>query len=280
MLTNEKKNDLLNFAADIRTGCIRTIASVGVGHVGGSLSICDLLACLYGGQMQADPSNPQWEGRDRIVLSKGHAGPAMYAALANKGFFPMEELDTLNQPPTNLPSHTDRKRTKGVDMTTGSLGQGISTAAGIALALKLQNKKKYTFAVLGDGECEEGQVWEAAAFAAKRHLSRLIAFVDFNGKQIDGTTEFVGGQVNFGEKFAAFGWKVIECADGNDVEQVWEAIDEAKKNAEGEIPTVIILHTVKGKGWSYAENLDNNHNFKVNKEQYEQAAAEFAAQKV
>ena len=280
MLTNEKKNELLNFAADIRTGCIRTIASVGVGHVGGSLSICDLLACLYGGQMQIDPSNPRWDGRDRFVLSKGHAGPAMYAALAYKGYFPMEELDTLNQPPTNLPSHTDRKRTKGVDMTTGSLGQGISTAAGMALALKLQGKKNYTFAVLGDGECEEGQVWEAAAFAAKRNLSRLIAFVDYNGKQIDGTTEFVGGPVNFAEKFRAFGWAVLECPDGNDVEQIWNAIDEAKKNAEGSVPTAVILHTVKGKGWSYAETLDNNHNFKVNQEQYEQAAAEFAAQKV
>lgn len=277
MMTSEQKRELTGFASDIRINCINMISKIGIGHVGGCLSIADVLACLYGGAMKINPARPTWENRDRFVLSKGHAGPAMYAALALKGYFPMEMLDTLNQPPTNLPSHTDMNRTPGVDMTTGSLGQGISSAVGIALACKLKKQENYTYVIIGDGESQEGQVWEAAIFAGAKGLSHLIAFVDYNGKQIDGTVEQVGGIANFAQKFEACSWNVIDVADGNDVEQVWQAIEQAKK--EPAKPTAIILHTIKGKGWRYAEELENNHNFKVNAEQAAQACAEFELQK-
>ena len=277
MITSEQRKELTRFSADIRTECINMISKIGVGHVGGSLSIADVLACLYGGAMKIDPKNPRWEERDRFVLSKGHAGPAMYAALALKGYFPMSMLDTLNLPPTNLPSHTDMNRTPGVDMTTGSLGQGISTAAGIALGCKLKRQDNHTFVIIGDGESQEGQVWEAAMFAGAKQLNRLIAFVDYNGKQIDGTVEQVGGAPNFIEKFESCNWNTIDVADGNDVGQIWDAIERAK--TEQVKPTAIILHTVKGKGWTYAEEMENNHNFKVNAQQAAEACAEFARQK-
>ena len=278
MLTREKEQELLSLAAGIRTQIVHMISKAGAGHVGGSLSIADLMACLYGGQMDDDPSNPRWENRDRIVLSKGHAGPAMYAALALKEFFPIGMLDSLNQPATSLPSHTDRRRTPGVDMTTGSLGQGASTAAGIALALKKSGKPQYTYLILGDGECQEGQVWEAVEFAAAQKLERLIAFVDNNGKQVDGPLQMAMGDVpGFGERFRAFGWRTIEVEDGNDVRQIWEAIDAAKNGAENK-PTVIVLHTVKGKGWSYTEGMENCHSISVSSEQAAEAAKEFAMQ--
>lgn len=277
MITSEQRKELTRFSADIRIECINMISKIGVGHVGGSLSIADVLACLYGGAMKVDPKNPKWEERDRFVLSKGHAGPAMYAALALKGYFPMGMLDTLNLPPTNLPSHTDMNRTPGVDMTTGSLGQGFSSAAGIALGCKLKHQDNYTFVIIGDGESQEGQVWEAAMFAGAKQLNRLIAFVDYNGKQIDGTVEQVGGAPNFIKKFESYNWNAIDVADGNDVGQIWDAIEQAK--AEQVKPTAIILHTVKGKGWTYAEEMDNNHNFKVNAQQAAEACAQFMRQK-
>jgi len=276
MLTDIKKKELVGFAVDIRIECIKMISKIGIGHVGGALSIADLLSCLYNGGMKIDPQNPKWEDRDRLVLSKGHAGPAMYAALALKGYFPMEMLDTLNQPPTNLPSHTDMNRTPGVDMTTGSLGQGFSSAVGIALACRMSNRSNYTYVIIGDGEAQEGQIWEAAMFAGAKHFNHLIAFVDYNGKQIDGTVDQIGGEPNFMGKFHSFHWNVIDVADGNNVGQVWEAIETAK--TEQVKPTAIILHTVKGKGWTYAEEMDNNHNFKVNAEQAAEACAEFARQ--
>lgn len=279
MLTKEKKTELTNFAADIRIQTINMISKIGVGHVGGSLSIADAFACLYGGILNVDPKNPRWEDRDRMVLSKGHAGPAMYSALGLRGYFPLEMLNTLNQPPTNLPSHTDMNRTPGVDMTTGSLGQGISSATGMALAAKLKKKGHYVYCIVGDGECEEGQVWEAAWFAASRKLDHLIVMVDDNEKQLDARVDVeMGENPAFGKKFEAFGWNVIECADGNDVEQVWNALIQAKE-ASG-APSAIILHTRKGKGWSYAENLENNHNFKVSAEQAAEAEKEFQAQKI
>ena len=277
MLSAEKEAELLRFAADIRTECINMISKIGVGHVGGSLSVADALACLYGGILQIDPENPRWPGRDRVVMSKGHAGPAMYAALALKGYFPMEMLNTLNQPPTNLPSHTDMNRTPGVDMTTGSLGQGISTALGMALGGRMAGRENYVYCILGDGECEEGQVWEAAMFASAKKVNRLIALVDQNGRQLDSTLEEIIGSPRFGEKFAAFGWNVLEVEEGNNVRQVWNALEEAKK--ESIRPTALILHTRKGKGWSYAENLENNHNFKVDAQQAAMAAKEFERQK-
>lgn len=278
-MNQEKKSELLSFAADIRTQIVCMIAGVGSGHVGGSLSIADLMACLYGGQMRIDPAAPRMEDRDRIILSKGHAGPAIYAALALRGYFPAEMLDTLNQPPTNLPSHTDRNRTPGVDMTTGSLGQGASTAVGIALAQKMQGRDNYTYLILGDGECQEGQVWEAAMFSSARKLNRLIAFLDFNGKQLDcQVEETMGAAPAYAEKFAAFGWNVIDVAEGNDVESIWNAIDAAKRNSTA-LPTVIVLHTIKGKGWSEAERQESCHSMSVSDEQTQQAALEFAQQR-
>lgn len=279
MLTPEKIRDIKNFAQDIRIGVVRMICPVKSGHVGGSLSIADLMACLYGGIMNVNPENPKWDGRDRIVLSKGHAGPAMYAALAHRGFFPMEWLDTLNQPPTNLPSHTDMNRTPGVDMTTGSLGQGASTAAGIALAGKLAGKEYYTYLVLGDGECEEGQVWEAAEFAAVQKLSHLIAFLDSNKKQLDSTIERMIGNPQFEAKFSAFGWNTITVEDGNDIEQIWKSIEKAKV-INNDKPTIIVLNTIKGKGWKEAEEAETCHSFGVSPEQLEEAVAEMQAAKV
>lgn len=277
MLTTEKETELIQFAADIRFECVNMISKIGVGHVGGSLSVVDVLACLYGGILRIDPQNPKWLDRDRVVMSKGHAGPSMYAALALKGYFPMEMLNTLNQPPTNLPSHTDMNRTPGVDMTTGSLGQGISTALGMALGSRMAGRENYVYCILGDGECEEGQVWEAAMFASAKKVNRLIVLVDQNGRQLDSTLEEIIGLPRFGEKFAAFGWNVMDVEDGNDVRQVWEALEKAKE--ERKRPTALILHTRKGKGWSYAENLENNHNFKVDAQQAAMAAEEFEKEK-
>ena len=278
MLEKGKIKELQIFAQDIRINIMRLIAGVGSGHLGGSLSIADLMACLYGGIMKIDPANPKWDGRDRIVMSKGHAGPAMYAALALKGFFPEEWLDTMNQPPTNLPSHTDMNRTPGVDMTTGSLGQGASAANGIALAGKLSGKPYFTYLILGDGECQEGQVWEAAQFASAKKLDHLIAFLDYNGKQLDTTVQEIGGEPNFEEKFRAFNWNVISVEDGNDVEQIWAAWEHAKEMDNG-FPTCIILYTVKGKGWKEAEEMEYNHSIPVTAAQREAASAEMEAAK-
>jgi len=277
MTTAEEKR-LKNFAVDIRIQCINEISKVGVGHVGGCLSIVDTLACLYGGIMRIDPKNPGWDNRDRFILSKGHAGPALYAALALRGYFPMDMLNTLNQPPTNLPSHADKNRTPGVDMTTGSLGQGFSSAAGMALAGKLKGENHWIYTLLGDGECQEGQVWETAMFSVQKKLSKLIALIDCNGKQLDGTIERVGGNLNYAAIFAAFGWHVIEVANGHDVKEIWTAIQAAKERDDR--PSVLILHTVKGKGWGYAERLENNHNFTVSPQQAAEAAAEFEQQRV
>jgi len=279
VLSEVKEKELKNYAQDIRIQTVSMISRVGSGHVGGSLSIADLMASLYGGLMKFDPKNPKWDDRDRIVMSKGHAGPAMYAALAMKGFFPMEWLDTLNQPPTNLPSHTDMNRTPGVDMTTGSLGQGASTAAGIALAGKLSGKTYYTFLLLGDGECEEGQVWEAAEFAGVNGLERLVAFVDSNGKQLDGIVEEIAGKPNFEEKFIAFGWNALTVENGNEVRQIWNAVEKAKSIQNGR-PTCIVLNTVKGKGWKEAERAESCHSFAVPREKLADVVAEMEAGKV
>lgn len=271
MITTEKEKELKRFAADIRIGCMKQFGALGIGHVGGSMSICDLMACLYGEVMRIDPKNPRWEQRDRFIMSKGHAGPAMYAALALKGYFDPEELVTLNKPGTNLPSHTDRNRTPGVDMTTGSLGQGFSSGLGIALGCKLKKLDNYVYILLGDGECQEGQVWECAMFAPAKKLTNVITFIDYNKLQIDGTVEEVSGVNDFGGKFREFGWQVLDVADGNDVVQIMEAIEQAKE--EKEHPAVIILNTKKGKGCFFAEDVFN-HNVAVTKEQAEQAIAQ------
>ena len=214
--------------------------------------------------------------RDVIVISKGHAGPAMYATLALKGYFDLDVLDTLNQNGTILPSHTDRLKTPGVDMTTGSLGQGASLAAGAALADKLDGKKNYTYLILGDGELDEGQVWESVLFAAQRKLNHLITFVDANGKQLDGTTDEVCALGNIGAKFASFGYHTIDVADGNDTQQIYDAILAAKQ--EQTRPVAVILHTVKGAGVQLYASMKNCHSPKVSAADYAAALADLEEQ--
>lgn len=269
---NKKEMDLL--AIQIRKNILRTIASKGNGHVGGSLSIADTLAVLYGCVMNVDPSNPKKEDRDVIVISKGHSGPAMYAALAAKGYFEEDVLDTLNKNNTILPSHTDRLKTPGVDMTTGSLGQGASLAAGAAFADKLDGKTNYTYLVVGDGELNEGQVWEAALFVAHNKLSNLITFVDANGKQLDGTTDEVCCLGSIEKKFESFGYNVISVENGNDTQQIYEAI--VKAQTEKALPSVIVLHTVKGAGVKKYAEMENCHSTAVTKEDLEAFCREVA----
>jgi transketolase len=264
MLDQQQIKEFNRLAAKIRVETIREIANVGMGHIGGSLSMADILAVLYGGVMKIDPAKPNWEERDWLVVSKGHTGPAVYAALALKGYFPMEELNTLNRPGTNLPSHCDRNKTIGIDMTTGSLGQGASSALGIALGNRIDGKDNYTYLILGDGECDEGQVWEAALFAAQQRLSHLITFIDYNRQQSDGYSRDICELGDLAQKFADFGW-FTQSVDGHDVAQIYEAIVKAKEqNAQ---PSLIVLNTVKGKGCGFAEGKANNHSIPITKEQ-------------
>lgn len=238
-------------ATEIRRQVISMLGKSKSGHPGGSLSCADLIAVLYFDEMKIDPKNPQWEDRDRFVMSKGHACPALYAALALKGYFPMKELDTLREIGSILQGHPYSRKTPGVDVSTGSLGQGLSIANGIALGARLDGKEYYTYCLMGDGEIEEGQVWEAAMSASHYKLDHVVAFVDYNHLQIDGTIEDVIGNVNIAGKFEAFGWNVI-TADGHDVEAIIDAIAKAKGCKA--LPSVIILNTVKGKGISFMEN--------------------------
>ena len=267
----EKMQELRVFAQEIRLETLKTIGSLGFGHVGGSMSIIDALAVLYGDVMKVDPKNPRWEDRDWCVLSKGHAGPAMDATLGLKGFYPLENAYTLNQPHTNFPSHTDRIKTAGVDLTTGSLGQGMSTATGAALGNKIDGRDNHVFVFVGDGEADEGQVWEAAQFAVHYKLDNLVCFVDDNKYQLDGSCETVMKHANgIGAKFAAFGWNVVECADGNDVEQIYDAVQAAY--ATKDVPTCIVLNTVKGKGATFADGT-GAHSSQPSKEQWDEAIA-------
>ena len=264
--------ELKKFAVDIRKETIKCIGHLGVGHVGGALSIVDLLAVLYGGVMNVDPQNPGKKDRDMLVVSKGHAGPAVYATLGLKGYFPMEMLKTLNQPGTNLPSHCDMNRTPGVDMTTGSLGQGASSAMGICAGNRMLGLDNYTYLILGDGEIEEGQVWEAAMFAAAKKLSKMIAFVDYNKCQIDDYVDNMCCLHDICAKFESFGWYAQNVEDGNDVEQILAAIEKAK--AQGEKPSVIVLNTIKGKGFSKIEGALTSHNMPFDAATVEAALAE------
>lgn len=251
------------FAVDIREQLLRAIASKGSGHVGGSLSITDTLAVLYGAVMNVDPHAPQKTDRDYIVLSKGHCGPALYATLALEGYFPLETLETLNQNNTILPSHTDRLKTPGIDLTTGSLGQGASLAAGAALSDKLSGRGNYTYLILGDGELDEGQVWEFALFTAHHHLCNLVTLIDANGKQLDGTTDQICRLGSIEEKFAAFGFHVISVKNGNDTEQIYRALLEARNPREQ--PSAIVLHTVKGAGVRHFSEMANCHSVPVSR---------------
>ena len=269
------KKQLAVAAAKIRLGIIEGTYNAKSGHPGGSLSIAELLSYLYFKEMNIDPADPKKDDRDRFVLSKGHAAPALYAALANRGYFPVEDLKTLRKSDSYLQGHPNMNHVPGVDMSTGSLGQGISAAAGFALASKLQGDKFRVYAVLGDGEIEEGQVWEAAMFAAAKHLNTLTVFVDNNNLQIDGTLEEVNSPYPIPEKFAAFGFNVIEI-DGHDFDQIEAAVNAAKACADK--PTAVIMKTVKGKGVSYMENAVNWHGAAPKGEQYDQAMEELRAQ--
>ena len=252
----EKNKAVRVFAEEIRVETLKEFAALGFGHVGGSMSVIEALAVLYGKEMRIDPKNPQWPERDRLVMSKGHAGPALYATLALKGYFPLEVLKTLNQGGTILPSHCDRLKTPGVDMTTGSLGQGISLACGLAMGNRMQGRDSYTYLVLGDGECNEGQVWEGAMFAAHFKLNHLIAFVDLNKQQLDGTTDDVMSMGDMVAKFESFGW-LTKKVNGHNVDEIIQAIAAGK--AQTEKPVMIILDTIKGNGCELALQRFPNH---------------------
>lgn len=267
--------DLKELCKDIRCDIMSSIGHLGNGHIGGCLSVVELLAVLYFEEMNIDPAAPKMAGRDRLVCSKGHAGPAVYATLANRGFFGKEELLTLNQGGTNLPSHCDMNRTTGVDMTTGSLGQGFSCAVGAALGAKLERDGARVFAIIGDGESQEGQIWEAAMFAAAKKLDNLIGFTDYNKLQIDGSVAEVNDIAPLADKWAAFGWNVIDVKDGNDVQQVSQAVQQAKANLGSGRPTMVILNTVKGCGVSFIVDMGaGNHNTNLTEEDARRAIAE------
>lgn len=258
-------------ACKIRLGVIEGVYHGKSGHPGGSLSISDVLAYLYFKEMNIDPANPKWPERDRLVLSKGHTAPGLYSALANRGYFPVEQLSTLRHIDSFLQGHPDMKGTPGVDMSSGSLGQGISVATGMALSGKISSDSYRVYTILGDGELEEGQVWEAAMFASHKKLDNLCAVIDFNNLQIDGSLDEVNSPCPIDEKFKAFGWNVI-VIDGHDFDQIEDAFQKARA-AKGQ-PTAIIMHTTKGKGVSFMENKASWHGAAPNDEQYAQAMAE------
>ncbi len=263
------------FATQIRIETVKEIGKRGFGHLGGALSIVDVLAVLYDRVMNYKAEDPKWADRDIMVCSKGHAGPAIYATLALKGFFPMEQLQTLNQPGTKLPSHCDRNLTTGIDMTTGSLGQGTSAAVGMALAQKMDGKTSRTYLFVGDGECDEGQVWESFLFAHQHKLDNLIAFIDDNGKQLDGYTKDVMDLGDIEKKAASFGWHAL-TVDGHDIEAICQAI-ETCQNVKG-VPSCIVLKTVKGKGVKDLEDMLLNHHITVDDAFVEKALAELTTQ--
>ena len=268
------KQSLQIFATKARMGVLEGVYNAKAGHPGGSLSICDVLSYLYNVEMHVDPKNPKDPGRDRLVLSKGHAAPALYATLALKGYFPVEDLKTLRKSDSYLQGHPNMDKVPGIDMSTGSLGQGISVAVGMALGGKLDKADYRVYAILGDGEIEEGQVWEAAMLAGNKGLDNLVAIVDNNNLQIDGTMEEVNSPYPIPEKFRAFNWNTVEI-DGHDFDQIEDAFAKAKQ-CKGK-PTAIIMKTIKGKGVSFMENAVGWHGSAPNTEQYEQAMEELKA---
>lgn len=270
-----EKRNLQKVATRIRLGVIEGTYNAKSGHPGGSLSIADTLAYLYWKEMNIDPKNPKMEGRDRLVLSKGHTAPALYAALAERGYFPVEELKTLRHIGSMLQGHPNMNDTPGVEMSTGSLGQGISAACGMALAAKVKGEDSRVYTILGDGEIEEGQVWEASMFAAHYALDNLCVIVDNNGLQIDGNIKDVMSPYPIDEKFAAFGFHVINI-DGHDFDQIEAALNEAR-TVKGK-PTAIIAKTTKGKGVSFMENQASWHGTAPNDEQYQTAMAQLQEQ--
>lgn len=266
------KLELQKMANEIRKGIVTAVHSAKAGHPGGSLSAADLFTYLYFEEMNIDPKNPKDPQRDRFVLSKGHTAPGLYSTLAHRGYFPVEDLLTLRHLGSYLQGHPDMKHIPGVDMSSGSLGQGISAAVGMALAAKLDQKEYRVYTLLGDGEIQEGQVWEAAMFAGARNLDNLVVIVDNNGLQIDGPVEEVCSPYPIDKKFEAFNFHVINVEDGNDIDQLAAAFQEAR--ATKGMPTAIVMKTVKGKGVSFMENAAGWHGAAPNDEQYAVAMAD------
>ena len=269
------KKDLAVVACNVRKGIIEGTFNAKSGHPGGSLSIAEMITYLYFNEMNIDPTAPVKDDRDRFVLSKGHAAPALYSVMAQRGYFPVEELKTLRKVDSRLQGHPSMHYLPGVDISSGSLGQGISAACGMALGAKLKNADFRVYTILGDGEIEEGQVWEAAMYAAAKKLDNLVAFVDNNNLQIDGTVEEVNSPYPIPEKFSAFGWNVIEI-DGHSFDDIENALNAARA-CKGK-PTAIVAKTVKGKGISFMENQVNWHGSAPNAEQYETAMSDLGAQ--
>ena len=267
----EDNKKLEEMTKKVRLGIIEAVYNNQSGHPGGSLSIADIMTVLYFNEMNIDNENPKWEDRDRLVLSKGHCSPALYSALANRGYFPVEDLKTFRNINSYLQGHPDMKHIPGVDMTTGSLGQGLSAANGMAISAKLDNKNYRVYCILGDGEIEEGQIWEAAMASNKYKLDNLCVIVDNNNLQIDGTIEEVMNSNPIDEKFKSFGFQIIKI-DGHDIEEIKKAFEVAR-NVKGK-PTCIIAKTIKGKGISFKENQVGWHGKAPNKEQYEEAKKE------
>ena len=266
------KRELKQFAAEIRIALLEELKARGFGHVGGSLSVCDVLAVLYGKVMNVKADDPKWADRDKLVCSKGHAGPAVYATLALKGFFPKEELATLNRPGTNYPSHCDKNKTIGVDCTTGSLGQGTSQAVGMALGDKLKGRPSKTYLIVGDGELNEGQCWEAAMFTAAKKVTNLVWIIDDNKKQLDGPTAEILPTGDLRAKFEAFGFDAVRIP-GNDVEALYDAL--TKEPADK--PIAIIMDNIKGSGVKAVEETAANHSMTVNAETWDSYIAQVKA---
>ena len=263
--------ELKTMAKKVRRGIIEEVYKAQSGHPGGSLSVADILTVLYFDELNVDEKNPKWEDRDRLVLSKGHCSPALYSCLANRGFFDVEKLTTFRNIESKLQGHPDMTKVPGVDMTTGSLGQGLSAANGMAIAGKMNNKNYRVYCILGDGEIEEGQVWEAAMASSKYKLDNLCVIVDNNNLQIDGTIDKVMSPYPIDEKFKSFGFQIINI-DGNDIEEIKKAFEVAKNVKEK--PVCIIAKTIKGKGVSFMENKAEWHGKAPNEEQYKQAMKE------
>lgn len=273
-MEQQKLTELKKMAANVRIGILDAVHSAKSGHPGGSLSVADALTYLYFEELNLDPKNPKWDDRDRLVLSKGHTSPALYSVLAHRGFFPVDDLKTFRQIDSYLQGHPDMKGVPGVDMTTGSLGLGISAACGMAKAAKIRGKDYRTYAIIGDGESQEGQVWEACMFAAHYKLDNLCLYLDWNGLQIDGKITDVMNPTPYREKFEAFGFNVLSI-DAHDFEQLAAAFAAAKE-CKGK-PTVIVAKSIKGKGVSFMENQVSWHGNAPSDEQYEQAVAEIRA---
>jgi transketolase len=265
------KKELQDKAFDLRCSIIKSIANCGSGHLGGSMSIVEVLTYLYYEEMDIDPKNPNKEDRDKFVCSKGHAGPALYSVLADLGYFPKEWLKTLNMGGTNLPSHCDMNKTPGIDFTTGSLGQGISAAVGLALGQKLNKLNSLTYAMIGDGESQEGQVWEAAETAGQWNLGNLIVFTDYNKKQLDGYVKDIVNLDKLKERWESFGWDVQQI-DGHNFDEIQSAINKAKSVTTS--PSMIILDTIKSKGYIPGEDILANHHIKLTKEDGDRAIEE------